>query len=123
MYISSGTRVNSLLDNPCLTLSNAGSYTSWVADFTNSRCSRTILNDSGWKIQTIFSGIGRYTVEDVGGGQYNFDYEKELCTVYNTSSSCTKNGYTYHMGSLYSYPYYYVKRTYISTEYKFFSNF
>ena len=40
LYISSGTTVNYLLDNPCTTLPLSEN---WLTDFPNSRCYRTYL--------------------------------------------------------------------------------
>ena len=73
-YSSSGSRVNSLLDNPCVTLSNVGSYTFWIADFPNSRCSRTV-NNSYSAIRQVWWGfpvLGIYNnyCQVVGGENY-----------------------------------------------------
>ncbi len=50
------------MDNPCVTLSNIGSYTNWSADFSNSRCSRTVNNsyNSTRQVWWGFSNLGIY---------------------------------------------------------------
>ncbi len=86
----SGTQVNSLLDNPCVTLSNVGSYTNWIADFGNSQCSRTVNNSYGASVSNSYCGY------NVGAG-YNTSgsYSLSTCTTSNGYSEyCTNQGFT-----------------------------
>jgi len=123
------------LDNPCLTLSNVGSYTSWVADFPNSKCSRTVNNSytanisstngkwwnnssQNWGDGSAINGCLRYNSLANRDVFYELGYNLNLfginltCRAYSYNYNCPSGGVL--SGST---------CTKINTEYRLFSSF
>jgi hypothetical protein len=117
------------LDNPCTTLSNVGSVTNWYADFSNSRCIRTAIEDSGWIYNFRYKWMDNYTTDSE---YHSFRWDNISFGVqFYFGDTKVLNGYTYHRGTLmfnngssgnYSSEYS-IKRTRIIDEVKYFSNF
>ncbi|WP_323585640.1 hypothetical protein, partial [Aliarcobacter butzleri] len=104
----------------------------WLADFSNSRCKRDYIYDSGW----IYSQNETYYMEQDSTNSYDLN-GKRIC--YSTYGACSKNGFFYdgyyfyvgsfvkvvdnsaNEGSITRWAE--IKRTQPRTEYKAFSSF
>ena len=127
--------MNSLLDNPCTTLSNTGSYTSWTADFSNSRCNRTVNNSYTANISSTNGKFWDNNRNTWAGGnaingctRYNSLADRDVfytlgfnLNLFGINLTCKEYSYNYNCllgGTLSS-----STCTKIDTEYKAFSSF